>query len=146
MLALVTTLAATTLAASALAPFAPYVGHCWTAELPNGAADRHCLAPVYDGQHMRDTHVVTKDDAPIYAGETIYSDEAGEIVFTYWNSLGGVGRGVAAVDGAALHFSMTMRAMPASPPQSFETDWHRTSRGYDATTGGVTRHFRLDDR
>ncbi len=129
-----------------LAPLGPYVGHCWLAQIEAGTTDRHCLEPVYGGAHVRDSHVVIKGGKSVYAGETIYSAEDGRISFTSWNSLGGVGRGTAAPEAAALIFHLRMRAAPDAQHQDFTTAWRTTAAGYDVTTEGVTRHFVLDDR
>ena len=128
-----------------LAPLDRLVGHCWTAEVASGTTDRHCYALVYGGAHVRDTHEVRRGGTVVYAGETIYSAEGDAIGFTYWNSLGGVGRGTATVVGAMITFRLTMRATPAATPRPITTVWRMTADGYDATTGGVVRHFRRDD-
>lgn len=128
-----------------LEAFAPYVGHCWAADIAADTVDRHCFEAVYGGQHIRDAHSVTKDGNSVYAGETLYSVEAGRIVFTYWNSLGGVGRGSATADGPDLQFALSMRATPDAAPLAVAPLWHRTADGYDVTTDGEKRHFRLDD-
>ena len=61
--------------------------------------DVHCFAAVYGGEHVRDRHVVKVGGKTVYAGETLYSVEDGKISFTYWNSLGGVGHGIAQCRG-----------------------------------------------
>lgn len=132
-------------ASSVLAPLQRYAGHCWIADIADGITDRHCFTLLYGGAHLRDEHVVMRAGKPVYRGETIYSAEGGEISFTYWNALGGVGRGTARADGSELRFEMSMRATPEAAPQHSITVWRETASGYDATTGGVTRHFRRDD-
>jgi hypothetical protein len=70
-------------------------GHCWRGEFEhNGATDVHCYTWVFGRKHLRDVHVVTGEGS-VYRGETIYSVEgsSGEIIFRYWNSLGGVSDG-----------------------------------------------------
>ncbi len=77
-----------------LEPLAFLAGHCWRGELATGEIDTHCYEPVYGGQHVRDRHEVTGGES-VYAGETFYSAEpSGGIAFTYFNSHGGVSRGV----------------------------------------------------
>lgn len=129
-----------------LAPFEGYVGHCWTTEIETGTTDRHCIESIYDGAHVRDRHVVVRGGKAIYAGETIYSDEDGRISLTYWNSLGGVGRGTATAASGVLTFRLRMRASPNAKAEETVTTWRRTPAGFDATTGAVTRHFGLDDK
>jgi hypothetical protein len=138
-------IATTTAPPAALAPLRDFVGHCWIAEIAEGTTDRHCFEPVYGGAHLRDRHAVMRGGQTLYAGETLYSAEAGRIGFTYWNSLGGVGHGDAAPENGVLTFRMTMRAAPDAAPQPFIVTWRRTAGGYDTATGGVTRRFRLDD-
>ena len=75
----------------------------------------------------------------------MYSVEAGDIVFTYWNSLGGVGRGRATANGADIRFTIAMRATPDAAPQTAETIWHTAANSYEVTSGGEKRIFRLAD-
>ena len=131
---------------SGLAPFQPYSGHCWSASLSPATRDRHCFAPVFGGAHLRDTHVVTKGGRAVYSGETIYSVQDGQIVFTYWNSLGGVGRGTASVSGNDVKFSLVMHATPDAAAQSVDSVWRRSAKGYDVISAGDVRHFLLDDQ
>ena len=59
-------------ATSPLAPLARLEGHCWQGEFAEGGSwDRHCFVWAYDGQFLRDTHVVTGKRGP-YGGETLY--------------------------------------------------------------------------
>jgi len=125
--------------------FRPYVGHCWAAALGTNVVDRHCFSLVYGGQHVRDEHVVTKNRAPVYSGETLYSVVAGKIVFTYWNSLGGVGHGTARANGNDLRFSLNMRASPGAAVSASTVSWRKTKTGYDVLSNGNTRHFKIDD-
>lgn len=78
-------------------------GHCWQGRFANGAVDTRCLSWVYGGQHLRDVHVV-RGEGDDYCGETIYSvdGESGEVIFRYWNSLGGVSDGEMTFDGNVL--------------------------------------------
>jgi len=137
-------LAAAPVQLGALAPLEPYVGHCWVTQVSPETTDRHCFRPVYGGKHVRDAHVVVHSGQSVYEGETIYSAEDGAIVFTYFNSLGGVGRGTATATGGELKFELLMRATPEAKPERFETVWRRTPAGYDTIMGGETRSFRLD--
>src|SRR4051794_15975446 len=84
-----------------LQPWSMLLGHCWTGPAPQDAGvDKHCFDTVYGGQHVRDRHSVTEGGREVYAGETIYSANGPKVIFTYWNSLGGVGTGEAVVSGA----------------------------------------------
>jgi hypothetical protein len=81
------------------------VGHCWRGEFPGGGErDTHCFESVYGGQHIRDRHEVSGGDG-VYRGETLYSaDASGAVVYTYWNSLGGVSRGTMHPEEHRLNF------------------------------------------
>ena len=61
--------------------------------------------------------------AQVVGGETIYSLDGGTIVFTYVNSLAGVGRGTASADGAVLRFKGSMRASPDKDRQPIDSEW-----------------------
>jgi hypothetical protein len=88
-------------------PFAPFeflAGYCWSGEFPGTAAvDTHCFSWVYGGKHLRDVHVV-KSEGPDYRGETIYSVDGstGDVIFRYWNSLGGVSDGRMVFENGAI--------------------------------------------
>ena len=98
-----------------LAPFAPLVGHCWAGPVPgNPGTDRHCFESVYGGQHIRDRHVVTVGASDVYEGETLYSVKGSQVVFTYWNSLGGFGTGTAVFAGNEWRFKGSIHATPSS--------------------------------
>src|SRR5439155_17344253 len=87
------------LAAPPLQPLALLVGHCWTGPAPgNAGIDKHCFDSIYGGQHVRDRHSVIANGEEVYAGESIYSAKGVQVIFTYWNSLGGLGTGEAALD------------------------------------------------
>ena len=97
-----------------------------------------------EGAHVRDRHEVTDNGKAIYAGETIYSLDGDATVFTYFNSMGGVGRGSVTVEGSKLRFVGAMRATPGKPEQRIDSEWSGIgSKGYevrslvgDASTGG----------
>jgi hypothetical protein len=136
-------LLALTLAATATArqpllqPLSSLAGHCWRGSAPgNAGIDTHCFAWVYGGQHLRDRHVVTVAEKPVYEGETLYSAENGRVTFTYWNSLGGIGRGEMAASGDALTFTGTIHATPASQEQALATSWRKSERSYEVTDPG----------
>jgi hypothetical protein len=100
-----------------------FVGSCWTADFSSTVRDTHCFEPMYDGAHVRDRHEVKDGDRAIYAGETIYSVDGENVVFTYYNSLGGVGRGTVEPAGSALRFKGSMRGSPAKPPEQIDSEW-----------------------
>ena len=75
--------------ATDLAAFKPFVGACWRAEFTASVNDIHCFEAMYGGAHVRDRHEVKDNGQTIYAGETIYSADGPDLVFTYVNSLGG---------------------------------------------------------
>lgn len=128
-----------------LAALQDYIGHCWLTRIDDVTTDRHCFSRVYGGAHVRDTHVVSRDGQPVYQGETLFSDEAGQLSFTYWNSLGGIGRGTALASGNELRFSLVMRAAPGSAPVTSSFRWRLLDDGYETSGDGVVRHFARDD-
>jgi hypothetical protein len=97
--------AATTGAADVREPLRPLaflVGSCWTGAFPDGkSTDTHCFECVFDGQFIRDRHVVRGGKTP-YAGETIYAwhPKRQKIVYTYWASDGSLSTGEAQPGGA----------------------------------------------
>ncbi|HEX7047666.1 MAG TPA: hypothetical protein VF275_08875, partial [Gammaproteobacteria bacterium] len=88
---------------SPLRAFDFLAGNCWQGTYANGSVDTHCYEWVYDGEHLRDVHVV-RGKGPAYCGETLYSiDGAAEgVVFYYVNSLGGVSEGRMVVEDGVL--------------------------------------------
>jgi len=139
MIALLALLAAASAqpAQAALQPLASFAGHCWRGEAPGKAGvDTHCFEWVYGGQHLRDRHVVTQNGKPVYEGEALYSADHGRVMFTYWNSLGGLGRGSASASGYDLHFTGTIHAAADSGEQPMVADWHKVADGYEVREGG----------
>jgi hypothetical protein len=130
-----------------LQPWAALVGHCWTGPAPGSSAtDKHCFETVYGGQHIRDTHRVTADGKEVYAGESIYSARGDIIVFTYWNSLGGLGTGQAIVDASVWKFTGTIHATAASADEPIAATWKLTPDGYEVSGGsGPPRLFKRAD-
>jgi hypothetical protein len=115
-----------------LAPWAYLVGHCWTGPAPvPGGTDRHCFESVYDGQHVRDRHVVTIGGREVYAGESLYSVRGNKVVFTYWNSMGGFGTGGAAFASGKWTFTGTIHASPDGAEEPIAATWRRVSGGYE---------------
>ena len=129
--------------------FNRFVGACWTAAFSATTTDRHCFTRVIGGTHVRDTHEVSEGGRVVYSGETTYSLDGDGVVFTYLNSLGGVGRGVVTQAGEKLRFIGSMRASPDKPEQKIDSEWKMTADGYDvrslvggASTGGnAVLHF-----
>jgi hypothetical protein len=111
-----------------LAKLAPFVGHCWSAELAVGVVDTHCFSPVFGGRHIRDVHNVRKGGRVLYQGETLYSAEAGAATLTYWSSLGGIGRGTVSPEGNGLAFSYVMRAAPNAEAKPMRSQWRWIDR------------------
>src|ERR1700756_2846142 len=79
--------------AADLAAFKPFIGACWRSGFSATVNDTHCFEAMFGGAHVRDRHEVKENGKTIYAGETIYSADGPDLVFTYVNSLGGVGQG-----------------------------------------------------
>lgn len=124
-------------AGDGLTLFGTVTGQCFTGDVGEGARDTHCFAPIFGGKHLRDSHRVILDGKIVYSGETIYSVEAGQVTFTYVNSLGGVGRGSAKAAPGGIAFTGTMRASPAARMQSMNSHWlWRKGGGYEAAAPG----------
>jgi hypothetical protein len=115
-----------------LQPWAGLIGHCWVGNAPDGKGrDEHCFEAVYGGQHVRDRHVVTIGGKSVYSGETLYSVQGRRVIFTYWNSLGGVGTGEMAAKGDEWRFTGTIHATPNAPATPMSAVWHKTAAGYE---------------
>ena len=106
-----------------LAPFKPLVGSCWRASFSATTTDTHCFEAMYGGAHIRDRHEVKEKGNTVYAGETIYSVDGPDLVFTYVNSLGGVGLGKVGSTDRSLGFTGTLRASPDKPEQPIDSEW-----------------------
>jgi hypothetical protein len=126
-----------TLAEPPLQPWAALVGHCWVGPAPGGvqATDKHCFESVYGGQHVRDRHVVTANGRDVYAGEAIYSAKGSQVVFTYWNSLGGLGTGTASLGGDQWRFNGTIHATAAGGEEPMTANWKMVPGGYEVSEG-----------
>ena len=134
-----------------LSAFAPFAGSCWIADFTSTMSDTHCFEAMYGGAHVRDRHEVKEKGKTIYAGETVYSLDGNSAVFTYFNSLGGVGRGTVEPGGSTLHFKGSMRGSPDKPPQAIDSEWRIVDDDhYDvrslvksaSTAGNAVLHFR----
>lgn len=110
-----------------LAPLDFLVGQCWEGRFESGETDTHCFEPAYGGQHVRDRHRVTGGKR-LYEGETLYSwdGKAGAVIFTYWNSLGGVSRGTMTAAGDRLDFGDQIYRAPDGRQHVIKTHWQRT--------------------
>jgi len=136
-----------TLAEPPLQPWAALVGHCFIGPAPvPGATDKHCFEGVYGGQHVRDRHVVSAGGRDVYAGETIYSAKGAQVIFTYWNSLGGLGTGTASIGGDQWRFTGTIHATATSAEEPMTATWKILLDGYEVTAeGGGARLFKRAD-
>ena len=116
---------------AALRPFDRLVGHCWRGEMKPGVIDTHCFEGVLGGAHVRDRHEVTGG----YAGETIYSWDGNAIVYTYWNSLGGVSRGTATPVTGGLDFGAEVHRSADGREVRLATRWRFVdANSYEAVT------------
>jgi len=106
-----------------LSAFAPFLDGCWRTELGVTVSDVHCFEPMYGVAHVRDRHEVRDASNVVYAGETIYSVDGPALVFTYVNSIGGVGRGKVGLGGKMLRFTGSMRASPGMLEQPIDSEW-----------------------
>jgi len=151
VLAIFLALAGPAVQPSASAPFDRFVGSCWVADFTPTMSDTHCFEVMYGGVHVRDRHEVKEKGKTIYAGETVYSLDGNSAVFTYFNSLGGVGRGTVEPGGSILHFKGSIRGSPDKPPQAIDSEWRIVDDDhYDvrslvksaSTAGNAVLHFR----
>jgi hypothetical protein len=142
---------AAAVAPAGLTPFDPFVGSCWATDFSATLQDVHCFETMYGGAHVRDRHEVKENGKIIYAGETIYSRNGKGLSFTYFNSLGGIGRGTVEPGGSTLRFKGSMRGSPDKPPQQIDSEWRILDNAhYDvrslvrsaSTAGNAVLHFR----
>jgi hypothetical protein len=135
------------LAQPPLQPWAALVGHCFVGEAPgNAGTDKHCFEAVYGGQHVRDRHVVTAGGREVYAGETLYSAKGPQVIFTYWNSLGGLGTGTAILAADEWRFTGTIHATATSAEQPLSATWKTRPDAYEVNAeGGAPRLFKRAD-
>jgi hypothetical protein len=147
MIALLLAAASANLAQPSLQPLAPLVGNCFIGPAPgNQGTDKHCFEAVYDGQHIRDRHVVTVDGRTVYEGESLYSVHGPKMIFTYWNSLGGLGTGEADLRTDRWKFTGTIHATADSVEQPLSAAWTLMPDGYEVTAeGGAPRLFKRAD-
>jgi hypothetical protein len=128
--------AANLIAEPPLQPWSALIGHCWAGSAPgNAGTDTHCFEPVFGGQHVRDRHVVVAGGRQVYSGESIYSASGKKVVFTYWNSLGGLGSGEAVVNGDQWRFSGTIHATATSAEEPMTATWTMVPGGYQVREG-----------
>ena len=92
-----------------LSVFKPFIGACWRTEFTATMHDTHCFEAMFGGAHVLDRHEVKEGDKTVYAGETVYSADGPDLVFTYFNSLGGIGTGKVGSADKMLGFTGTMR-------------------------------------
>jgi hypothetical protein len=123
LLALLLAAQAESVRAPDLSPFKPFMGACWRTRFSAKVEDTHCFEPMYGGAHVRDRHEVRDGGKTVYAGETIYSADGPNLVFTYVNSLGGVGQGKVGSADRMLGFTGSMRASPNEPEQTIDAEW-----------------------
>ena len=140
-------LAIAVIAQQPLQPWAPLVGHCFAGPAPvAGGIDKHCFESVYGGQHIRDRHVVTVDGRAVYEGESLYSVHGPKVIFTYWNSLGGLGTGEADLRTDRWKFSGTIHATADAIEQPMTATWTVVPDGYEVSAeGGGPRPFKRAD-
>lgn len=114
-------------AAEALRPLQFLAGACWKGTFPNGTVtDEHCFERVFDGQFLRDQHVVRGAPTP-YEGETMYAWDAENqrIVYWYAASDGNFSTGHVRVgDDGVLIFPETH--VSAAGTREMENVWRRT--------------------
>jgi len=124
-------------ASSLLAPLAFLAGHCWKGPFPDGKRhDEHCFEWFYDGKYLRDRHVVTGDDQG-YGGETIYYWEpaARQVQYIYFDATGGVSRGSAHPEDAALRFPEERYVGAGGKEEVYRSVWRPTrDDAYDVVT------------
>ena len=99
-------IAAQTASAAAidLSALRPFVGSCWRTQVHAIVNDTHCFESMYGGRHIREQQEDRENSKDVYSGETIYSVDGNSVVFTYYTSLGGIGRGTVSREGSTLTF------------------------------------------
>ena len=112
-------------------------GHCWRGEFEdNNAVDTHCYTWVFGRKHLRDVHVVSSN-GPDYRGETIYSVDgaSGEVIFRYWNSVGGVSDGRILFEDGAIRSPAERYTGDDGKIREFRSTLHQVDEyGYEAVT------------
>lgn len=123
-----------------LQPLAFLAGHCWSGPFADGkSTDEHCYEWVYGGKFLRDRHIARGGTKP-YRGETLYYWDGAEnaVAYIYFNSDGGVSRGLIKVDGETLSFPAE-RYTEGNTTRVFGTTWIREGEERYAT---VTRELK----
>lgn len=112
-------------------------GSCWAGQFPDGKSnDTHCFTWMYEGQFLRDVHVV-RGNKPDYHGETVYWWDAAQARprYMYWNSEGGVSQGLVDVREEQFHFPEESVRTSDGKEQVYRSVWHRKGADqYDAVT------------
>ena len=82
-------------ASGSFKPMLFLLGHCWAGTLPNGQLDTHCFDWLYPDKVIRDQHIVGAGESA-YRGLTLYTwnSESVQLDYTYYNSDGGLSRGI----------------------------------------------------
>ena len=132
-------------AATAFAPLAFLVGHCWKGTFPDGkVTDEHCFSWIYGGKFVRDEHVVHKGAGqPDGFGESIYmwDSPTGQLQYLYIESAGGFSRGSVSSEDNALVFPAATYTENGQV-QTYRSRWRRVGGdAYDVVT-----EFRDGDR
>ena len=118
-----------------LAPMSPWAGHCWKGVFADGKqTDTHCFTWVYQGQVLRDRHVVNNPGKPDYIGETVYfwDSAASKIGFFYYENAGGISRGTVEPTADGLTFPATTYSAPGEA-MTYRVRWTRQGdQAYEA--------------
>jgi hypothetical protein len=120
------------------APLSFLVGHCWRGTFPDGqTTDEHCFTWIYDGQFVRDRHVLhTAAGAVDGAGESVYLWDAktGQLQYLYIENEGGYSRGAVSQDGQVLVFPEAL-FIEGSHEVAVRSRWQRAGAdAYDVMT------------
>lgn len=102
-----------------------FVGSCWDGVFSDGkSTDVHCLRPVYGGLYVRDNHRVEGARGPI-GGETIFhwNAEARRILYTYWDTRGGVSQGELIPTENGLRSPEEVYEMPDGREMRIASSW-----------------------
>lgn len=103
-------------------------GHCWEADLGEGATDTHCFSVARNGHLVMDVHKVrSRSGGVVYEGVTLYrvEPETGAVRYDYYNSNGGLLSGYARRDGDRILF-------PDKPGQPTVVVWYLTPDHYES--------------
>jgi hypothetical protein len=109
-------------------------GHCWQADIGEGATDTHCFSVATGGKLVMDVHKVrSRAGGVVYEGATLYrlEKESGVVRYDYFNSMGDLLTGYAKREGDRIRF-------PDKLDQPVTVVWYLSPDAYEVGTAAVT--------